>query len=912
MFKMTKVGLAAAIVAGGFGLSSGAVFAQAGGDRVEITGSLIKRIEGETALPVVVIRSEDLDKAGVKTAEAAVQFIAQNQSLVNSSRSIGTTNGGAAYADLRALGVERTLVLLNGQRVVKNPYSGIAVDLNVIPTVAISRIEVLTDGASATYGTDAIAGVINIITKQDYQGFQIGGSAKLPSGDGGDQYNVNLTGGIGSLATDGWNLFGGFAYTKEDRIRSIDRSYATSGIQLDRGLAKTSGTTFPGNYSQTPMGATNPTVPNCAPPDSVLIPELFGPNSCRFDYTRFIDITSEVERWSAFGRGTMNVGAGHQASLEYFLAYNKVGNVVAPTPLTSLPMRSNNPYFPGNGTTPVTRPGLDPTRPISVGWRMIPADGRESNIENTTQRLLGEIEGSVLGDWSYRATALYSQSQVDNNFTNGYVSRQKIIDGLAGANGAPFLNPFGAQTSAGVDYINASKIIGQMQDISGKLYGVNGQVSGDLMKLPAGPLSAAFLASWQKEEIDYKNNFELIRQAASSGLELAEDTSGSIRSYGLAAEFNVPLLRDAPLAKSLEVPISFRYDNYDESGGNFTPKVGVRWQPTNTLLVRGSYNKGFRAPGVFDLFAPNSVTFTSNSYDDPVLCPGGNPVAGADPARDCGQQFQQLQGGSTTVEPEESTSYSLGFVFDANKYVSVSLDYFNTKVKGVIGALPETAVFGDPPGYADKFVRCSTLSASDRAALPQCVTPGAVDPLAYIVTTTTNLGDIETAGWDVAFNAKSDPTSYGRFTFGFNGTYLTKWQQQLVAGGTFYDANGNYSVELNFPAPRWQHVMQIGWDLSDWSAFLFNRYKRGYQDYNLDTLDDAIYGNNKVGSWAVWDLSVTWRGIKGLALTAGVMNLLDKDPPFSNQGATFQVGYDPRIADPVGRAWFLQASYEFK
>ena len=881
-------------------------------ERVEVTGSLIKRVEGESALPVVVISADELQKAGVKTAEAAVQFIAQNQSTVNSSGSIGSTNGGAAYADLRALGVERTLVLLNGQRIVKNPYSGVATDLNVIPTVAISRIEVLVDGASATYGTDAIGGVINIITRRDYQGAEVGGSVKLPEDGAGEQYNANFTVGFGSLAKDGFNVFGGFAYTKEEKIAAVDRDYLSSGIIPDKGVYLTSGTTFPGNYSQAVNGvATNPTLPGCAPTKSILIPGIFGPNSCRYDFTQDIDLTSEVERWSLFGRGSLALGADHTASLEYFMAYNKVGNNVAPTPLTSLPMRANNPYYPGGSAgVPITNPRLDPTLPISVGWRMLPAGPRASEIENTTQRVLGELEGTVLGNWNYRVSALYSDSQVDNTFTNGYVSRQKIIDGLAGANGAPFLNPFGPQTEAGNAYIMANKILGQVQDISGSLWGINGTISGDLMQLPAGPLSAAFLASYQKEDIEFKNNFTLIRQAASSGLELAEDTSGDIRNYAFAAEFNVPILRNAPFAKSLEIPIAVRYDDYDVSGSTTNPKIGVRWQTNDSLLIRGSYNTGFRAPGVFDLYAPNSVTFTASPYNDPVLCPGGNPVPGADPARDCGQQFRQLQGGSETVQPEESDSWSVGFVFDVARNASFSIDYFNTKVKGTIGALPETAIFGDTVAYADKFVRCSQLSPSAAAAIDACV-PGPVDPLAYIVTTTANLGDIKTSGVDIAFNYRTDPTAWGGFTFALNGTYLTKWEQQLVKGGDFYDALGNYSFELDFPVPRWQHVIQVGWQSGAWSANLFNRFKSGYTDFNNFTLDDAIYGQNNVGNWSVYDLSVSWTGVKGLTVTGGVLNLMDRKAPFSNQASTFQAGYDPRITDPVGRAWFLQGSYKF-
>ncbi len=904
MFKRNKICTAALAALGGTLLvTSLPVLAQ--GQTVEVTGSRIKRIDTETALPVVTIKASDLERAGVQTAEAAVQFIAQNQSTVNSSRSIGTTNGGAAYADLRGLGVERTLVLLNGQRIVKNPYSGIATDLNVIPTVAIERIEVLTDGASSIYGTDAIAGVINIITRSDFQGVNIGGSAKLPQGDGGEQYNGNITGGFGSLAKDGFNLFGGFDYTQENRIRAIDRDYAKSGIIPDKGVYKTSGTSFPGNYSQSSTGvSTNPTLPNCAPPSSILIPDIFGPNSCRYDYTSSIDIMSEVERWSLFGRGSMALGSDHVASLEYFRAYNSVGNNVAPTPLTGLSMPPTNPYYPGGSMgTPITNPALNTAANISAGWRMVPAGPRASTIENTTQRLLGEIKGAF-GEWDYSVNALYSDSNVKNNFEGGYVSRPKIIDGIQGNNGAPYLNPFGDQSAAGLEYILGSKVIGQMQDIEGKLFNIGASVSGNLFNMPAGAVGVAAGVEYRKEEIEYRNNFELIRQAASSGLELAEDTTGDISNFALFGEANFPI------TKTLEIPVSIRYDDTGDTGSKWTPKIGARWQALPNTLLRASYNKGFRAPGVFDLYAPNSITFTSNSYDDPVLCPNGVPVAGADPSRDCGQQFRQLQGGSKSVQSEESTAWTMGIVFEVMSNVTIGLDYFNYEVEGTIGALPETAIFGDTARYADKFVRCSTLSAADQAAIDACV-PGTVDPLAYITTTTANLGNIRTAGWDIAFSASQAFANAGRFTFTLNGTYMTKWEQQLVAGGEYFSALGRYSVDLNFPAPRYQQVSRLGWDQGVWGVGLFHRYKRGYHDYNLDTLDDAVYGNNRVDDWSVFDLSVTYTGVKGLTLTAGVLNLMDEDAPFSNQGATFQVGYDPRITDPVGRAFMLQASYQF-
>ncbi|MFY8062807.1 MAG: TonB-dependent receptor plug domain-containing protein, partial [Usitatibacteraceae bacterium] len=265
-------------------------------ERIEVTGSLIPRIQGETALPVSVISAEQLRAVGVTNAQGALTYVTQNQSSTVSASSVSGTNGGASYADLRGLGVERTLVLLNGQRIVNNPYSGVAVDLNTIPFASIDRIEVLAEGASSLYGADAIAGVVNFITRREYEGLNLSADASIPQQSGGSKYTFSLGGGFGSLAQQGWNVYGSVAYSKQEVLQSVDRSYAASGIQPNRGLARTSGTTFPGNYSQSAtLVATNPTLPNCAPSQSALIPELFGPNSCRFDISQLVDLNPEQE-----------------------------------------------------------------------------------------------------------------------------------------------------------------------------------------------------------------------------------------------------------------------------------------------------------------------------------------------------------------------------------------------------------------------------------------------------------------------------------------------------------------------------------------------------------------------------------------------------------------------------------------
>jgi iron complex outermembrane receptor protein len=230
MVRAKKISLAvsAALSSGLIGLAPGAL-AQASGaqalERVEVTGSLLRRIEGEASLPTTTISVEELRNAGVTNAEQALRLVTQGGAGLVSSGSVSQGNGAASYASLRSLGAQRTLVLLNGKRVVSNPFSAVAVDLNTLPVAALERIEVLSDGASSTYGTDAIAGVVNFITRKDYKGVTVAGEVQLPEDGGGEVYVANVLAGFGDLAKDGWNVYGGFNYRKQDAMYGTERDF---------------------------------------------------------------------------------------------------------------------------------------------------------------------------------------------------------------------------------------------------------------------------------------------------------------------------------------------------------------------------------------------------------------------------------------------------------------------------------------------------------------------------------------------------------------------------------------------------------------------------------------------------------------------------------------------------------------
>lgn len=861
--------------------------------RIEVTGTNIKKLESETSLPMSVIRAEDLARQGITNAEQILELIPQSQSSLGMSQGIGSTTGGKTQADLRGLGGNKTLVLLNGRRVTNHAYSASSVDLNAIPVAAIERIEVLRDGASAIYGTDAIGGVINFILRKDYQGVAVSGEYQKPEKEGGETTRGSVTLGYGSLDVDRFNVFAVIDYRKQEVLRSIDRDFAATG--LVNGLNRTSGTGFPANVSQGLVSG-NPYKPGCRPAGGSVD---LGGKTCRFDFVSLIDIIPENEQVSIVTKGTLKLGNDHLASLEYVRAEAEQTVRVAPTPVTGLTLPANSPYFPGKGLTPAV-PGIDLTKPVGVAWRTIPAGQRTNEPKSVAERLVAQLEG-VLGGWDYQGAALWNRNTTKEDFKNGYIQRPLIVQGITGTvPGQPtlFLNPFDEPTAAEAAYINSTRVLGRVIDAKGEVWGVDAHASRDIWQLPAGPLALAVGAEYRTEKFRFDLNETNVRPAASSGLELATDVSGKRNVTALFAEVNVPIL------KELEAQIALRYDRYSDVGNTTNPKVSLRYQPNQYILLRGSYNKGFRAPTLYEINQPEQLTFTSDAYDDPLLCPGGVPVAGANPARDCNQQAHVRQAGNKALEPEKSKTFAVGFVLAPVQTVSFGVDYWHIHLTNQINVLGEQTIFGDPVKYADRFFRCGAIDPALAGQIPECFTStGSIDPraLAYINTPNDNLGDVKTAGFDFNFVFRPPPTAVGNFVFSFDGTYVDYYDYQREKGGEFVKNAGSYQDAS--PIFRWQHTASLLWTYASWSTVLAQRYKGGYTDQDP---------SHRVGAYSVFDTSVSYQGFKNLNLTFGIKNIFDRDPPFTNQGTTFQVGYDPRYTDPLGRTYTFRVNYAFK
>ncbi|MSP36741.1 MAG: TonB-dependent receptor, partial [Limnohabitans sp.] len=394
-------------------------------ETVTITGSSIKRsIENQSALPVSIYSADELRSVGVTSTEEIVQRISSSQSSSGGSQSIGSSTGGGSYANLRGLGNNKTLILLNGRRLAFFGIGASAVDLNAIPFAALDRIEVLRDGASAIYGTDAVGGVINFITKRDYQGVDIAVENTNPSASGGQIKRFTFSGGQGSLSKDGYNLWFSLDNKTQASAKATDRAFGATGVIPASGLNKTSGTTFPANFNYyNTAGAIksgNITAPTCAPPGSLFI----SGTTCRYDYTSAIDIIPQTENLNFNTKGSFRLSGNRLLTVEAVHSENTNVARVAPDPVTGMTMPITSPFYPKSFA------GLDATKGLlGIGWRMVPAGRRENTSNATANRVVVDLSG-VEGAWDYKTGFYSASSTVSDGPTNGYVSKTKIQAGV--------------------------------------------------------------------------------------------------------------------------------------------------------------------------------------------------------------------------------------------------------------------------------------------------------------------------------------------------------------------------------------------------------------------------------------------------------------------------------------------------
>ena len=883
---------------------------------IVVTGTSIKGIDAEKALPVQVLKGEDIARTGATTAEELFQQIsaASSSGLTDAAQATGFQTGAISTISLRGLGSARTLILINGRR--SSPYgggsigtAGNSVDISAIPISMVDRVEILKDGASAIYGSDAIAGVVNFILKTDYQGGQVSAYAGTPTRDGGgSEENVNGFLGHGDLKSDRYNVGLGFNFDHMSPIYGASRPFAVR-YSPAYGNDVTSSFAFPANVAVPGRGTRNPNTPNCGP-DSLF--DTNFPLQCRFDNSPFDSLQPEQKKYNAYLIATLALSDKQQLYGEASYAQTQTTTFVQPVPLSF-----QNPLLPGNPyiaylanllatqyptyNNPAVKPGegaflLGPSspyypaafaaangqagQPLNLIYRDFANGPRETLDTADTYRAVAGIRGTGLG-WDYDAALLYSAVRVHEDLESGYPQYSLIMPVLDSGN----INPFGPTSDPNaIAAAKATEFLGQDFASKTSLASLGGSASREIVPLPAGKLSAAVGAEVRRETFEYDPAAAVQSGdiAGQGGNQLPESASRNVESAFV--EFNADLLR------GLEVDAAVRYDNYQNVGNTVNPKGSVRWQPVGWLLFRGSAGTGFRAPSLTDLYASQASSVTSNGTRDPIKCPVFDPN---NPA--CSFQFTTITGGNPDLKPEKSKQYTLGLLFQPTPDLSVALDSFWIFLRNqiVVGGL----------SYVDILLNAQT--ATEFAGL---VTRDANGNIISISQTNANLFKTDVSGLDVSARYGFDLGAHaGRITLLGSGTYFYKYATQNFDGSFTSQLDEGVNAVTGVVS-RFRYSAMAFYDIGSWELGITDNYQKRYHDAPSSVTRVPRY----VSPYETADVQLSWAGLKSFRFSVGAHNVFDKDPPYANYAGSannFVGGYDLAYGDPRGRFVYARVDY---
>jgi iron complex outermembrane recepter protein len=863
---------------------------------IVVTGSLIKRPNAETAEAITVVPIDNLKDLGVTNVEQALELLTSNNATVTTASNVATFNGGASVASLRGLGATKTLVLLDGQRLANNVALGSGVDLNTIPFAAIDHIEVLREGASSLYGSDAIAGVINFITKKNYDGGEVNLNYSHPEHPGGSSDNADLTYGIGNLASDGYNFMISGNYTQQKELTPGQRPFASTGYNPTLGLANFNGPygPWPGSYQDgaTPANLWQVGYPSCAGNPHLVATA----GSCQYLYSAAVDLIPKQETASGLLSFTKTLPGNNTLTIQYFYARSNLTLWSGPQEY-SFGMEPSSPYYPTAaestcvGTCSTASPVLGGE--ITAGWTD-PNNNRYFGNINTEQRALGTFAGSN-GGWDYAVNFDWSENKGVQQVRGGEANYSIIAPGGILSN---LINPFGPQSAAGQALINSAYTQGNLEVGTLSLYSLNGHAGHALGDLFNAGRDAQFAVGfdYRDEEID-NNPTPLATTLYTATYFPPIVVTGSRVSEAGYLELNVPVSKDA------EFTISDRQDRYSDFGTTNNAKISFAYQPFSILKIRGAASTGFRAPTLVEEYSPNTFGAVFGNMVGPGCATGMYTTVFS--KLNCISQGLSLNGGNTNLKPETSQNFDLGFVVEPIDNLGVTVDYYRINLKNEIQTLPASTIYGNPTTFADLYVlnNAGTLSPASLANI-QCPSYKAAT-CGYIITTFQNTGGITTDGFDLSAQYQMT-TDYGKFRLGAEGTFVTGYRLEEYPGGPQLSLAGQFN-QGNQPVIRWQHFITLDWTYANWGAGLNNHFTEHYHDYALDAAGNLL----TVGNYSLWNTYVSYKPIPALKLLFGINNLLDTNPPFSNQEQNWQAGYNPIFSSPLGRTFYGRITFNF-
>jgi iron complex outermembrane recepter protein len=835
-------------------------------EKIEVTGSNIKRVDAETASPVQVITREDIEKSGKQTIGEVLRSIPSNTGNSFNETFTNSFSPGSSGVSLRGLGQKATLVLINGRRTASYGFAqnlqDTFVDLNSIPNSAIDRIEILKDGASAIYGADAVAGVINIILRKDYSGLEVAVSGGTRYESGMREGRASITGGIGDLARDRYNVLGVVDFYHRDLLTWSETSWLRSGDNTAFAGGALNGFTSGAGTLQVGAGpngfggrlALNPCpTGSSSRPVSDFDARRLG-TVCARNVTDFLTLFPKTDRIGVLARGTIdffpNLSGFAETNFSSNKSFQKFSAAFVPTSQidqsTGLTVTTNILLPAGHPNNPTTA-----TRVLQYAFYEL--GGRDADIKTDSTRVLAGLRGTA-GKWDWEAAIGGAESkttQTSLNRVNRFLLTPAFI------NAYDFSRPNAAVAS--------TLRISPVRVATSKLTFVDAKASAELFQLPAGSVGFASGVEYRKESLADRPD-SLITSGAVLG-QGGTSTDGSRSSNAIFGELSVPVF------KSVEAQLAIRRDSYSDFGAKTSPKLGLKWSISPEFLIRGTTSRGFRAPTLPEV-SPSRATFFTTVLDPAT----GNFVTIAGSVQS-----------NPNIKPETSRSDNVGFVWEPTKGFNMSMDFFKIKLNNTIQA----------PIQAD-FNRGSTTNITRDANGNALAWSGQ-----YI-----NLDFLETSGFDIDANYSFDALG-GKVTLATAYSYVDTYNVPIEPGGPATNVVDLNSGDFTSSIPRYKGNISGTFKKGDWTSTATYRYVHS-TDQNAANTPARAGGTapqNRVGAYYDVDLFAAYEGIKNLRITGSIQNLLNKRPPFD---PGYGSGIDFTQFDARGRFFTLGASYKFK
>ena len=923
-------------------------------ETVTVTGSRIAKQDFTSNSPVATVGAQQFDLTNAVNTEGLLNTLPQT--VPGLDRTSNNPGGGLATVNLRGLGSGRTLVLVDGKRVVPSTGGG-TVDINNIPSALVERVEVVTGGASAVYGSDAVAGVVNFILKDDFEGIEASTSYEMTEENDAEIFSANLTMG-GNFADGRGNAVISLGYTDRQALFQGDRDFSTFA-QFDDGA----GGLFDGGSSGVPEGRLGGPFGSAGifNPDGTIREFVSsGDDNDFYNYAPVNYIQLPQERIQFNAKADYEINDKLEIYGSMFMANNKVPQQLAPTPIFEPRGGSINVSLDGNpfiapsaqqiisdaigAGVDTDEDGIDDeytAGAFGIRRRLVEVGPRIANTDNTSYQIEAGARYQLSDTWDLDLT--FSEGRTKQVETQeGNIDKNRFFQALSladadgdgnvdvDANGNPTcadtsanggltscvpINIYGAGNISpeAADFIRTLVVTTADYEVTNLTADLTGDTSGWL-ELPGGPIGLAFGGEYREEAFAFRPD-QAVASSTISGFNGAPPVAGGFDVYGIYGEAYLPLLKDHQYADLLALELAYRLEDYSTAGEVEAWKVAGEWAPNDQIRLRASLNTAVRAPSISELFAPQGEGFPGASdpcasdFDGDAAIQAVCLATGV-PQSSLGSanidlpsgQVRQLSGGNPNLFEEEAETLTVGFVAspDFIEGLTFSVDYFDIEIEDVISA------FGG--GANNVITTCYTDTELGGAGSPFCnaITRGGDGLITEVSVTSQNVASLTLNGFDVNAQYSYDLGEYGDVAFDFVATITDESTLVPFAGGTPITCAGEYGADCGTPLPEYKHRMTALWAKGDFSAQLLWRHIG-------DSVDDGglgVVATDELDSFDYFDVSGSYQVNDTLTLTGGIDNLFDERPPILGDNQE-QANTFPALYDVFGRTYFLRATARF-